>query len=86
MRAKSKLIGILLLVLLVHSSADAQHENQAYLPLTKAEIRKKFPVKYVGTLGYERPGYFEGMVDQPFPGKLDIGPSGAVVIEGNDNG
>ncbi|HEX6729054.1 MAG TPA: hypothetical protein VF074_03540 [Pyrinomonadaceae bacterium] len=85
MRAKSKLAGILLLILFVQLSADAQHESQGYLPLTKAEIRKKFPVKYVGTLGYERPGYFEGMVDKPFPGKLDIGPSGAVVTEENDN-
>lgn len=76
---------LLFLVLLLRVSAYPQYESQAYLPLTRAEISKKFPVKYVGSLGNERPGYFEGLEDKPLPRNLAIGPSGALVTRTNEN-
>ena len=56
-------IALSLLVLLP-ITARAQYENQQYLPLTTAEISKKFPVTYIGTLGHNRPGYFEDISDK----------------------
>lgn len=65
-------------------STFAQYESQDYLPLTKAELSKRFPVTYVGTLGHERPGYFESTSDKPLPASLRIGPSGAVLTSTSD--
>lgn len=56
-----------------------QHENQSYLPLSHSELSNRFPVRYIGTLGDLRPGYFEAKQDSPLPDSLDIGPSGASV-------
>ena len=79
MQTLKNLIVLLFLVLLLQVRAYPQYENQAYLPLSRAEISKKFPVKYAGTLGNQRPGYFESLEDKPLAGKLAIGPSGATV-------
>jgi len=56
-----------------------QHENQSYLPLSRSELSNRFPVRYIGTIGDLRPGYFEAMQDSVLPDKVDIGPSGASV-------
>jgi len=58
-----------------------QHENQSYLPLSRSELSNRFPVKYLGTIGDLRPGYFEAMQDNPLPDKVEIGPSGASVAK-----
>src|SRR5262245_2121849 len=51
-----------------------QHENQYYLPLSRSElIRHRFPMKYLGTIGNLRPGYFEATQDTPLPDKVVIG-------------
>jgi hypothetical protein len=50
-----------------------QHENQFYLPLSRSELSNRFPVKYLGTMGDLRPGYFEAMQDNPSPDKVVIG-------------
>lgn len=72
-------------LLLLPVTTKAQHENQAYLPLTSRELSKKFAVTYVGTLGHGRPGYFEDISDKSLPTKLNIGPSGANVDMTNDD-
>lgn len=93
MFTKTRLTALPLLVLLLSVSLCAQYESQSYLPLTSAELSKKFPIAYVGTLGRGRPGYLEGTWDKPLPGTLNVGPSGAVIkttededllITGND--
>jgi len=66
-------------------SAFAQYESQDYLPLTQAELKKRFPLRYVGTLGRERPGYFDSISDTPVGASLRIGPSGAVITKTNDD-
>lgn len=76
---------IALSFLLLPVTTKAQHENQAYLPLTSRELSKKFAVTYVGTLGHGRPGYFEDISDKPLPPNLNIGPSGAHVDMTNDD-
>lgn len=86
MQTSSKLIAILpLLLILFPVSTTAQYESQSYLPLTAAEISKKFSVEYVGTLGTERPGYFAAQMDKEFQGRLRIGPSGALVSKTNED-
>ncbi|HYK19176.1 MAG TPA: hypothetical protein VEV42_00460, partial [Pyrinomonadaceae bacterium] len=79
MRTLKTVIALVFLVLLLRVTACPQYENQAYLPLSRREISRKFPVKYAGTLGEHRPGYFENLDDKPLPAKLAIGPSGATV-------
>jgi hypothetical protein len=73
MRAKN----ILIFIVLIFSSSGifAQHENQSYLPLTQAEMKNKFPIKYIGTFGDERPPYFEVMQDIPLSKNLNAGVS-----------
>lgn len=68
-----------LLVFLLPVVVYAQHENQAYLPLTASEISKKFPITYVGTLGHRRPGYLEIAPDQPLTNTINVGPYGALI-------
>jgi hypothetical protein len=50
-----------------------QYENQYYLPLNRSELGNRFPVKYLGTIGDLRPGYFEAAQDAPPPDKVVIG-------------
>src|SRR5262245_23806525 len=50
-----------------------QYENQFYLPLSRSELSNRFPVKYLGTIGNLRPGYFEATQDAPRPDKVVIG-------------
>jgi hypothetical protein len=87
MQSLKKLALLLLLVFTPCVCASAQHESQGYLPLTRAEVQKKFPVKYLGTLGSgsNRPGYFEAIPDKPLPARINIGPSGATLTEAGDN-
>ena len=93
MRTLCCLIALPLLLITFCVPTFGQYESQGYLPLTKAELRNRFPVSYVGTMGSSRPGYFENKVDTPLGNQLNIGPSGAtitttseddVVIAGND--
>src|ERR1051325_10778017 len=79
------LLGLSLLATLP-ISAKAQHENQSYLPLSKTETGNRFPVKYVGTIGDRRPGYFESMKDTPPPERLNVGPSGALITTKENEG
>lgn len=72
-------------LMLLPITARAQYENQQYLPLTTAEISNKFPVTYIGTLGHNRPGYFEDISDKQLPTNLNIGPSGATVETTSDD-
>lgn len=69
------------LILLLASAVYAQHESQAYLPLSGAEISKKLPLQYVGNSTAGRPGYFESTADKPLAERLRIGPSGALVTQ-----
>ena len=71
-------------------------QNRDYLPLSRAETGRPFPVKFVGETRGGRPGYFgTGGDGSPAPAKLGVGPSGATfamdeeggaVIEGKDQG
>src|SRR5262245_30232373 len=85
MQTFTSLIALAILLLLLRVDARAQYENQGYLPLTKTELSKRFPVTYIGTLGNERPGYFEGQSDKPLPKSIGIGPSGAGITTTDDN-
>jgi hypothetical protein len=54
----------------------AQHRD--YLPLSRAETDRRFPVKFVGETGGGRPGYFgTGGDGAPTPAGMSVGPSGA---------
>ncbi len=72
-------------------------QNQDYLPLTKAETDRRFPVKPIGkTGGGDGPGYFaRGSDAASSSAQMSVGPSGATfemdeegraVIEGKDKG
>lgn len=84
----------LLLLLLCAWPCLAQH--QSYLPLTRAETNRRFPVKLLGETGGGRPGYFgRGTDGAAAPAGLSVGPSGAsfemdedgrAVIGGKDAG
>jgi len=91
-----RLLPTSLLLLLCAWPCFAQTENQSYLPLTRAETGRRFPVKFIGETGGGRPGYFgTGTDGSPAPVKLSVGPSGArfemnedglAVIKGVDKG
>lgn len=92
-----KLLPITLLPLLLCAwPCYAQYENQYYLPLTRNETSRRFPVKLLGETGGGRPGYFgTGSDGAAAPARMSIGPSGAsfemdeegrAVIEGKDRG
>lgn len=86
MRTLTSLSALVFLFLLLPVSTYAQYESQDYLPLTKRELSRRFPITYVGTLGAERPGYFPSVSDKPVPSTINVGPSGAVVTStGEDN-
>lgn len=84
----------LLLLLLCAWPCPAQHQD--YLPLTRAETSRRFPVKLVGETGGGRPGYLgRGAGGGAAPASLSVGPSGATfemdeeggaVISGRDGG
>lgn len=72
-------------------------QNQDYLPLTKAETDRRFPVKLTGhTGGGDRPGYFAPGSDSPAASaSMEVGPSGSAfemdeegraVVNGKDKG
>ena len=64
-----------------------QHGNQFYLPLSRVELSRRFPVKYLGTIGGDRlPGYFEPRQDRPLPNRLEAGPAGAIVAQAGSGG
>ena len=84
MRTLITSIAVLFLVLSLRAEVAAQYENQGYLPLTRTELSKRFPVTYIGTLGVRRPGYFEDQSDKTLPNRIGIGPSGAVVTTPED--
>lgn len=80
MRTLTKLLVLTMVLISEQVCVLAQHENQNYLPLTRSELKKRFPVTYVGTLGHGRPGYFEDNTsDKPLASSLDVGPSGAAI-------
>src|SRR5688572_20100236 len=51
-----------------------QYENQDYLPLSRSELNRRFPVRYLGTIGTLRPAYME------------VGPSGASFTRSGEEG
>jgi hypothetical protein len=89
-----RLVTSLFLLLLCAWPCSAQ--NQDYLPLTKAETSRRFPVKLIGETGGGRPGYFgRGTESAAAPAKMSVGPSGSIfemdedgkaVISGKDAG
>jgi hypothetical protein len=88
---RRQLLLSLLPLLLCAGPCVAQTENQSYLPLTRAETGRRFPVKLVGETGGGRPGYF----GTGGPAKMSAGPSGSsfemdeegrAVIGGKDKG
>lgn len=85
MRILISLTAVTLLVMSFQVYACAQYESQSYLPLTRSELSRRFPITYVGTLGLTRPGYFEDMTDKPIPSNIGIGPSGATIKATSDD-
>lgn len=92
-----KLLPITLLPLLLCAGpCFAQSENQFYLPLTRTETSRRFPVKLLGETGGGRPGHFgTGSDGAASPASISVGPSGAsfemdeegrAVIKGKDRG
>jgi len=71
-------------------------QNRDYLPLSRAETGRRFPVKFIGETGGGRPGYFgTGADGSPAPARVGVGPSGAsfemdeegrAVVKGKDRG
>jgi hypothetical protein len=78
--------GLALLSAVFGARASAlQSESQSYLPLSKAETGRRFPVRYAGTLTNRgRADYFEGTKERPLPDHAGIGPSGARVSRTED--
>lgn len=57
-----------------------QKTSEQYLPLSPAEMSRRFPVEYIGTINGGRlvpPGTGAG---RPFPAQIKVGPSGATVV------
>lgn len=71
-------------------------QKEDYLPLTKAETSRRFPVKLLGETAGGRPGYFGTAADgAAAPARMSVGPSGSTfemdeegraVIKGKDKG
>lgn len=71
-------------------------QNQDYLPLTRAETGRRFPVKLLGETGGGRPGHFgTGGDGAAAPARMSVGPSGSTfemdeegraVVKGKDGG
>jgi hypothetical protein len=90
-----KLLPISLLPLLL-CAWPCFAQNQDYLPLTRTETSRRFPVKLLGETGGGRPGHFgTGSDGAAAPTTISIGPSGAsfemdeeghAVIKGKDRG
>jgi hypothetical protein len=84
----------LLSLLLCAWPCFAQHRD--YLPLSRAETGRRFPVKFIGETGGGRPGYFgTGADGAAAPASVKVGPSGATfemdgegraVVNGRDKG
>ncbi len=70
-------------------------QNQDYLPLSRAETSRRFPVKLLGETGGGRPGHFgTGSDGAAAPVRMSVGPSGSTfemdeegraVIKGRDS-
>lgn len=71
-------------------------QSHDYLPLSRAETGRRFPVKLLGETGGGRPGYFgTGGGGAAAPAKMGVGPSGSTfemdeegraVVSGQDRG
>ena len=71
-------------------------QNHDYLPLSRAETGRRFPIKFIGETGGGRPGHFgTGTDGAPAPAKMSVGPSGSTfamdedgraLISGRDKG
>lgn len=82
------------MLLLCAWACAAQHQD--YLPLSRAETSRRFPVKLLGETGGGRPGYFgRGAEGAAAPARVGVGPSGAsfemdedgrAVVSGKDRG
>lgn len=93
-RSLKRLTPSLLLLLLCAWPCVAQ--NQDYLPLTSAEMGRRFPVKFIAETGGGRPGHFgTGSDGAAAPAKMSVGPSGSTfemdedgkaIIKGRDKG
>ena len=76
---------LVLLVLFADTGSAFQDVNQDYLPLSKAETGKRFPLRYAGTASPGRPFSSDVKGDKPLPENLNIGPSGAVIKYADDD-
>lgn len=73
---KLKTLSLLPLLLLCARPCVAQSHD--YLPLSRAETSRRFPVKLLGETGGGRPGHFGiGGDGAPAPARMQVGPSGA---------
>lgn len=90
-----RLIPLSLLLLLL-CAWPCVAQNQDYLPLSRAETGRRFPVKLLAETGGGRPGHFgTGSDGTPAPTRMSVGPSGSsfamdeegrAVINGKDRG
>lgn len=84
------------LLLLLFCAWPCVAQNHDYLPLSRAETDRRFPVKFIGETGGGRPGYFgTGKDGAVAPARMKAGPAGSsfamdedggAVIEGKDKG
>jgi hypothetical protein len=91
-----RLFTLTLLPLLLFGAWPCFAQNRDYLPLSRAETNRRFPVKFIGETGGGRPGYFgTGTGGVASPAKMSVGPSGSsfemdeeggAVIGGKDKG
>lgn len=89
-----RLFNLNLLLLLLLCAWPCFAQNHDYLPLSRTETNRRFPVKFIGETGGGRPGYFgTGTDGVAAPARMNVGPSGSnfrmdedggAVIEGKD--
>jgi len=78
------ILGAISFLLLFSTVCFAQHESQGYLPLTKNEIGRKFPVRYVGTVVHGDLSNIDPKIEKPLPNTLAIGVGGTTVTKTED--
>jgi hypothetical protein len=75
---------IFMLALFAGTGSAFQDVNQEYLPLSKAETARRFPLRHLGMLINRPPGYQPSGDEKLIPERLNIGPSGATVKHDGD--
>ena len=86
-----RLFTVSLLSLLLFNAWPSSAQNRDYLPLSRAETGRRFPVKLVGETGGGRPGHFgTGAAAKtgagPSGSSFEMDEEGRAVISGRDKG